>query len=540
MDVVFMGCSFIFSVLLIILFKRMRCSRRQQNNSCSTVVSMEDKLSQLPDEVIVSILSQMTIREAVLTSSLSIQWQYLWMHVTRLKFDVSQFITWKMFYYPRLCRKEGMKHINLINNRVIDKCLNFVSSKKKVEIFQLDLSLSKNEDRRYTFPFKLITSFRLNLSPFVSLKVLAFNNIDVDNRVVNFFIFNCLLLEKLSIHESRLLTRVEIVGPSCFNLKDLELCHCIGWKSNLLLKNVTSVLTIDFKMSRALICELVHTFTTYFTLLTTLSLEFGHTSMDLHFLDHALPKFNNLKVLVLKVVGVKDESLLAITPLIEASPCLQNLHIELAWHETTISKNRIIRKNCPHQHLKERSSSTTTTRKNSQTSQASDPLGVVGFLIRVKLLCEFLNYKPNVELIFIVSSKVLAKALNSLFNDDKYNATSEDRQLVEDCTSIKRGQFPFKYLNCPKLIQGKEKSTMQSLFNEGITSVLLSVPIHVLSVIVPPRCVLKELHRIFATFFWSNKVTRRSKHWATGEKIYLPKLEGGLGFRTMFDISKAI
>ncbi|KAG5572347.1 hypothetical protein H5410_062113 [Solanum commersonii] len=254
--------------------------------------------------------------------------------------------------------KERMKHINLINNvldfhkgghleeftlsfpfhkhfkRLIDKCLNFVVSKKKVEIFQLDLSLSKNEHR-------------LNLSPFVSLKVLTFNNVDVDDRVVNFFIFNCPLLEKLSIHESRLLTCVKIVGPSCFNLKDLELCHCIGldlikihninlvsfkyigWKSNFLLENVTSVLTIDFKMSRALICELNHCF-----------------------LDHTLPKFNNLKVLVLKVVGV-TESLLGITPLIEASPYLQKLHIELEWCEMTISKNRIIRKKCPHQHLKE-------------------------------------------------------------------------------------------------------------------------------------------------------------------------------------------
>ncbi|WMV57815.1 hypothetical protein MTR67_051200 [Solanum verrucosum] len=126
-----------------------------------------------------------------------------------------------------------------------------------------------------------------------------------------------------------------------------------GWKSNLLLENVTSVLTIDFKMSRALICELVHTFTTYFTLLTTLSLEFSYMSMDLHFLDHALPKFNNLKVLVLTLSGMEDVSPLGITPLIEASPYLQKLHIELGWHETTISKNRIIQKKCPHQHLKE-------------------------------------------------------------------------------------------------------------------------------------------------------------------------------------------
>uniref|UniRef100_M1BAN2 FBD domain-containing protein n=2 Tax=Solanum tuberosum TaxID=4113 RepID=M1BAN2_SOLTU len=106
-------------------------------------------------------------------------------------------------------------------------------------------------------------------------------------------------------------------------------------------------------MSRALICELVHTFTTYFTLLTTLSLEFGHMGMNHCFLDHSLPKFNNLKVLVLKVVGMTDESQLGITPLIEASPYLQKLHIELEWCETTIFKNRIIRKKCPHQHLKE-------------------------------------------------------------------------------------------------------------------------------------------------------------------------------------------
>ncbi|KAG5572412.1 hypothetical protein H5410_062178 [Solanum commersonii] len=243
--------------------------------------------------------------------------------------------------------------------------------KEKVEIFQLDLSLSKYEHRRYTFPFKFISSHRSNLSPFVSLKVLAFNNVDVVNRVVNFFIFNCPLLEKLSIHQSLLLTHLEIVGPSCFNLKDLELCHCInldfikihninlvsfkyiGWKSNLLLENVTSVLTADFKMTQAVICELVHTFTTYFTRLRTLSLEFGHMGMDLYFLDHALPKFNNLKVLVLKLSGMEDVSLLGITPLIEASPYLQKLHIELEWAKTMISKEKVIQKKCPHQHLKE-------------------------------------------------------------------------------------------------------------------------------------------------------------------------------------------
>ena len=71
-----------------------------------------------------------------------------------------------------------------------------------------------------------------------------------------------------------------------------------------------------------------------------------------------------------------------------------------------------------------------------------------------------------------------------------------------------------------------------------ITSVLQSVLIHVLSAIVPPICVIKERHRIFGIKIWSNKITAKSKHWTSWEKLYLPKQEGGLGFRSMFDVSK--
>lgn len=73
-----------------------------------------------------------------------------------------------------------------------------------------------------------------------------------------------------------------------------------------------------------------------------------------------------------------------------------------------------------------------------------------------------------------------------------------------------------------------------------LASVLESIPINVLSVIVLPICVLKELHRIFAKFFWSNKETERNKHWSAWTKVCLPKNEGELGFRSMFDVSKAM
>jgi len=131
---------------------------------------------------------------------------------------------------------------------------------------------------------------------------------------------------------------------------------------------------------------------------------------------------------------------------------------------------------------------------------------------------------------------------------------------VEKCTCFNRGQFPFKYLGCPithsrKIKEhfsdliGRLKAKLQSwksnLLSYGgkdvlIGSVLQSIPIHVLSAIVPPVCVLKEIHRIFAKFFWSNRVNGRSKHWAAWNNICLPKQEGGLGFRYMFEMSQSL
>ena len=49
---------------------------------------------------------------------------------------------------------------------------------------------------------------------------------------------------------------------------------------------------------------------------------------------------------------------------------------------------------------------------------------------------------------------------------------------------------------------------------------------------------IKEFHRIFGIKIWSNKIIGKSKHWPTREKLYLPKQEGGLSFRSMFDVSK--
>lgn len=72
------------------------------------------------------------------------------------------------------------------------------------------------------------------------------------------------------------------------------------------------------------------------------------------------------------------------------------------------------------------------------------------------------------------------------------------------------------------------------------SSVLESIPVHLLSVVGPPKFILYELHKIFNRFLWNNKEKGKSKHWVAWDKMCYPKEEKGLGFRSLFDISKAM
>ncbi|XP_070041092.1 uncharacterized protein [Nicotiana tomentosiformis] len=45
---------------------------------------------------------------------------------------------------------------------------------------------------------------------------------------------------------------------------------------------------------------------------------------------------------------------------------------------------------------------------------------------------------------------------------------------------------------------------------------------------------------MFAHFFWSNSVEGRAKHWASWDTLCFPKEEGGVGFSSLHDVSKAL
>ncbi|XP_060210738.1 uncharacterized protein LOC132637701 [Lycium barbarum] len=66
------------------------------------------------------------------------------------------------------------------------------------------------------------------------------------------------------------------------------------------------------------------------------------------------------------------------------------------------------------------------------------------------------------------------------------------------------------------------------------------MPPYLLSAMAPAKYTINELHKIFARFFWCNKEEGKSKHWSAWLKVSLLKTEGGLGFRSLFDISNAL
>ncbi|KAG8380482.1 hypothetical protein BUALT_Bualt06G0019900 [Buddleja alternifolia] len=65
---------------------RTRCSSSKAKSECYSVEEMEDGLSQLPDEVLCFIISQLPTQDAVKTSILSRRWRNLYKFTTRVKF----------------------------------------------------------------------------------------------------------------------------------------------------------------------------------------------------------------------------------------------------------------------------------------------------------------------------------------------------------------------------------------------------------------------------------------------------------------------
>ncbi|XP_059315761.1 uncharacterized protein LOC132066472 [Lycium ferocissimum] len=103
---------------------------------------------------------------------------------------------------------------------------------------------------------------------------------------------------------------------------------------------------------------------------------------------------------------------------------------------------------------------------------------------------------------------------------------------VAQLTGFSRDDFPFKYLGCPIFHTRKKKMYYNDLIKKVkdnlqnwkgklmsfggkavlIKSVLQSMPMYLLSAMVPKKYTIQELHRIFARFYWSSMEEKRNSY----------------------------
>ncbi|CAL8175136.1 unnamed protein product [Prunus armeniaca] len=223
----------------------------------------------MPDEILVSILSLLSLKEATATSILSRRWQFVWMSTMFLNFDANNYDTDKNIYRFILLKKkkkrylESGMYVNWVNHVVeqhkgpkieefrvcfqldsrfrssIDKWIQF-AMEKGVETLVLKFSLqnSVGSKKMYAFPHKLLGLQKRNLHSYLpslrpcgykigfhNLKVLLFKCVDVTDEVHEYLLSNCPVLEQLTVSELKSLVNIRVVHPSV-TLKHLVIKYC--------------------------------------------------------------------------------------------------------------------------------------------------------------------------------------------------------------------------------------------------------------------------------------------------------------------------
>ncbi|CAL5331868.1 unnamed protein product [Camellia sinensis] len=272
---------------------------------------MEDNLiSNLPDGILVSILSQLEIEQAARTRALSHKWRYLWTFTSSLIF---KFCDWQ----------------------IVD-----------------------HEDKL----------FGLKCRQFVDWvnHILKFHR-DVTREVLEYILFVCPLLEELSILHSRSLVNFAVSGP-LFKLKYLKIegCFCLksvdiydenlvsfkysGLKTYIAFKNTLHLVKASFDGPYA--CNFVKNFiqvSSYLLQLETLVLNLSWGLKKLRCFPR-FPKLRNLRQLELMLnPGV---SRLLCAYLLRVSPLLRILKIEFWDFKDSTKETKIRRPKHLHKSLK--------------------------------------------------------------------------------------------------------------------------------------------------------------------------------------------
>ncbi|PRQ47943.1 putative F-box domain, leucine-rich repeat domain, L domain-containing protein [Rosa chinensis] len=304
---------------------------------------MMDRISGLPDEILVSILSLLPLKEAQATSILSRRWQYVWAYCTTLNFDDE-----KNLVRLRLSDREALElemylHVNWVDSLLKQhRTLN-------IERFRVYFKLDSRSciDKWIQFAMrKGVHMLELDFSEYIGfkcLKVLDLKTVDVDQEVLEYFLSYSRGLERLSVSDSSTLVNLKVTGHSialkylvikrCKNIKTIEICDSNlvsfaydGPVRNLVLSNLP--LLVEVSLFGWLAPDFLEI--AFLQLSCCLSqLEILKLSYAWSKMDPVIPSLPDLKRLELVIDEDENFALLHLASFIKESPCMHTLVLRI-------------------------------------------------------------------------------------------------------------------------------------------------------------------------------------------------------------------
>ncbi|KAL8043151.1 hypothetical protein ABFX02_09G099500 [Erythranthe guttata] len=405
----------------------------------------------LPDDILIAILSHMSLKDAVRASVLSQRWRNLWKFTSRAlvfsdrdtptgaRMDIRKFQV-LLARELELNQSTGLDSLIIrFSNRckyttsdTIDDWI-FFAMQKDLKNLELDFSVRPRFRYRYKFPdacemvFEHATETWLcgfstrartlkELGVFASLRTVKLVDLSIKDEVVHHFL-SCACIEQLCIRGSRSTKNLRVVDPLP-NLKQLEISNCRKIRSLVIsAKNLVSCtyqgrrkisfpfkenpnlteLTLDGPLCESFIYE-PKNHSSYSFQLTDLVLKLQISSFERTIAPTDLPRLYALTSLELNIVSEVDRSLLFFLSLIKSSPHLHHLKIKIDY---LVSFPPIFKRMIRNMMAFPEVNSIEENEFKLEKLKVVEIVGYCGSASEEKLLLNLLKIAPSIETVFI-------------------------------------------------------------------------------------------------------------------------------------------
>ncbi|KAL7099844.1 hypothetical protein ACP275_09G111700 [Erythranthe tilingii] len=403
----------------------------------------------LPDDILIAILSHMSLKDAVRASVLSHRWRNLWKFTSRAlvfsdrdtptgtRMDILKFQA-LLRRHLELNQSTGVDSLVIrFSNRskyttsgTIDDWI-FLAMQKDLKNLELDFSVRPRFRYRYKFPdacemvFEHPTETWLcgfptrprtlkELGVFASLRTVKLVDISIKDEVVHHFL-SCACIEQLCIRGSRSTKNLRVVDPLP-NLKQLEISNCRKIRSLVIsAKNLVSCtyqgrrtisfpfnpnlteLTLDGPLCESFIYE-PENHSSYSFQLTDLVLKLPISSFERTIAPTDSPRLYALTSLELNIVSEVDRTLLFLLSLIKSSPHLQQLKIKIDY---LVSFPPIFKRMIRNMMAFPEVDSIEENEFKLEKLKVVEIVGYCGSASEEKLLLNLLKIAPSIETVFI-------------------------------------------------------------------------------------------------------------------------------------------